>query len=62
MVAEDTVETDIHAMQERKAKMNAAILENETTGTKAGKNKKVQEEKEVSNILQTSMDRYLTQH
>lgn len=62
MVAEDTVETDIHAMQERKAKMNAAILENETTGKKAGKNKKVQEEKEVSNILQTAMDRYLTQH
>ena len=61
MVAEDTVETEIYVMQERKAKMNAAMLENETTGTKAGKNK-VQEEKEASNILQAAMDCYLTQH
>ena len=58
MVAEDTVETDIHSMQERKARMNAAILENDC---KKSKNKKV-EESEVSNIIQSAMDRYLTQH
>ena len=54
MVTKDTVDADIYDMQERKAKMNAAILEN-----KGGAAKKKQGDDEVKNMLQKTVDRYL---
>lgn len=55
MVAADTVDSDIYDMQQRKAKMNAAILE---TGD-GNKGLKKSEEEEVQKMLQKTVDRYL---
>jgi len=53
MVTRDTVDEDIYEMQQRKAKMNAAILD--TDGTKS----KEVENEEVKRMLQGAVDRYL---
>ena len=47
MVTKDTVDADIYEMQERKSKMNAAIME--TSSEKAEKNE----------MLKIAMNRYL---
>lgn len=54
MVTEGTVDADIYEMQQRKARMNAAILENSQE-----KAKKKTEEADVSNILQSAVNRFL---
>mmetsp|Transcript_23092 Transcript_23092/g.34674 ORF Transcript_23092/g.34674 Transcript_23092/m.34674 type:complete len:198 (-) Transcript_23092:18-611(-) len=64
MITEKTVDSDIYAMQERKAQMNAAILgegDGKTGGkpkSKAGVNK--EEKESISKIMQNAMDRYLS--
>ena len=63
MVTENTVDSDIYAMQERKATMNAAIL-NEEDGSGSGRPaSKAAEKKEdaraINSMLQSAMDRYL---
>jgi len=60
LVTEGTVDADIYAMQERKARMNAAIFENEGESTGKKKAKKKSEEKEaMASIVQTAVDRFL---
>lgn len=56
LVTEDTVDADIYEMQERKAKMNAAILD---SGAPRKSNKRGEEE-EVKRMLQKTVDRYLS--
>lgn len=53
MVSKDTVDEDIYAMQQRKAKMNAAILESSSSDW----NKEAAKEKAI--VLQTAVDRFL---
>ena len=63
LITEDTVDAHIYRMQERKAKMNAAILETGKDGestvatNKTGKkpNKQTESKKEVNDILQTAI-------
>lgn len=55
LVAEGTVDEDVYAMQERKAKMHSAIMTNETEWKKESKKAK-------DIIVKTAMNRYLTQH
>jgi SWI/SNF-related matrix-associated actin-dependent regulator 1 of chromatin subfamily A len=52
MVSKETVDEDIYAMQQRKAKMNAAIMENDSEW-----NKKARTERD--DVLQTAVDRFL---
>jgi SWI/SNF-related matrix-associated actin-dependent regulator of chromatin subfamily A containing DEAD/H box 1 len=54
MVTEGTVDADIYEMQQRKARMNAAILESSQE-----KAKKKTEEADVSNILLSAVNRFL---
>jgi SWI/SNF-related matrix-associated actin-dependent regulator 1 of chromatin subfamily A len=54
MVTEDTVDADIYKMQERKAEMNAAILETKTSGAK----QKKEESKEMNSMLKNAVTRY----
>ena len=54
MVTEDTVDADIYKMQERKAEMNAAILETKTSGAK----QKKEETKEMNSMLKNAVTRY----
>ena len=49
LVAKDTVDQDIFSMQERKAKMSAAIMESS----------KFEAKKERDNVLKNAMDRFL---
>lgn len=67
LVTEDTVDAHIYRMQERKAKMNAAILENGKDGESAsgnggdaakGPKKQAESKKEVSAILQTAISNF----
>ena len=46
MVAKDTVDSDIYDMQERKSKMNAAIMDSKT------------ERKEKRDVLNTAISRF----
>ena len=55
MVTKDTVDSDIYEMQERKAKVNAAILDR--AGSAAPTKK--QQDDEVKKVLQKTVDRYL---
>ena len=52
LVAKDTVDEDIYSMQERKAKMSAAIMESTSSSNFDSK-------KERENVLQTAVDRFL---
>ena len=54
MVTADTVDQDVYAMQERKAKMNSAIMDNEHQWKK--------DEKKIKDvIIETAMSRYQKQ-
>lgn len=66
-MTENTVDADIYKMQERKAKMNAAILENGSTSNgqkvEVSNGKKIstkEESKEISNMVQSAIDRLLS--
>lgn len=63
MIIGDTVDSDIYAMQERKAQMNAAIFENEADSNNAKSKSKATEKKEekeaITSFLQNAMDRYM---
>ena len=50
LVTEDTVDSQIYEMQERKAKMNAAIMESSNGSS---------DQKERKEILQSAVDRFL---
>lgn len=52
LVSKDTVDEDIYNMQQRKAKMNAAIMESDSEWNKIAK-------KEKDDMLKHVMDRYL---
>lgn len=52
MVTENTVDADIYQMQERKAQMNAAILQ-----TKSSAAKKKAEKDEMKSILDKAVER-----
>ncbi len=54
MVTENTVDADIYKMQQRKAKMNEAIMESKTV-----KDRK-REAEEVQAILKMAVSRYKT--
>ena len=54
MVTENTVDSDIYKMQERKAEMNAAILETK----KPNAAKKKENAKEINGILELAVSRY----
>lgn len=71
MVTADTVDASIYSMQERKAKMNAAILENndnenipkdnKNQRTKmSGKKSNKQDEIAMNTIVQDAMTQYLS--
>ena len=52
LVAKDTVDADIYEMQERKAKMNAAIMEsNDNSSSNSKKERKVMLEAVVNRFL-----------
>ena len=52
MVAKDTVDSDIYEMQERKAKMNAAIMESSSNANSMTSDRK--------EMLQASMNRFMS--
>jgi hypothetical protein len=52
LVSKDTVDEDIYNMQQRKAKMNAAIMESDSEWNKRAK-------KEKDDMLKQAMDRFL---
>ena len=54
MITEDTVDSDIYKMQERKAVMKAAILENKKSNTF----NKHQEHEEMNTILKIAVSRF----
>lgn len=54
MVTENTVDSDIYKMQERKAKMNAAILETKLSSSAAKK----KEKDEANGIIEMAISRY----
>lgn len=56
MVTENTVDADIYEMQQRKAKMNAAILESGASNDKTKQKK--EDEVFVSKILESAVNRY----
>jgi SWI/SNF-related matrix-associated actin-dependent regulator 1 of chromatin subfamily A len=69
MITEGSVDADIHAMQERKAEMTAAIFDNENNDKAGGagaadlkkpskKAASKQEDEDVSTILKATFDRY----
>jgi SWI/SNF-related matrix-associated actin-dependent regulator 1 of chromatin subfamily A len=51
LVANDTVDADIYKMQERKAKMNAAIMESSSSSKNS---------KEKKEILESAVNRYMS--
>jgi hypothetical protein len=55
MVTENTVDADIHEMQQRKGKMNAAILE---SGSANKANQKKEDEAAKMTIVQTAVNRF----
>lgn len=54
LIAKDTVDEDIYSMQERKAKMSAAIMESSASSSSGFDSKK-----ERDNVLQSAVDRFL---
>jgi len=58
MVTKDTVDDDIYEMQQRKTKMNAAILEQ--GGSIEAADEKKRDNEEIKNMLQHQLDRYLS--
>lgn len=56
MVTENTVDADIYDMQQRKAKMNAAILE---SGSENETAKQKEEEAAKQSIVQSAVDRFV---
>ena len=71
MVTKGTVDEDIYQMQERKAKMNAAILENsadsltadsgkKSSASKSYSTSKKNEKQEINTMVKNAMDRFLT--
>lgn len=57
MVTKDTVDEDIYKMQERKAKMNAAILESGSGST--DQETKQEEEAAKQSIIQSAVNRFV---
>lgn len=55
MITEDTVDADIYKMQQRKAKMNAAIMDSKTKTSD-----KKTDAKEIKAILDMAVSRYST--
>lgn len=55
MVSKDTVDEDIYRMQQRKAKMNAAIMDNDTSSS----DKKSSATNEQKQVLEIAVNRYL---
>lgn len=53
LIAKDTVDEDVYSMQDRKAKMSAAIME--SSSASSGFDSK----KERDNVLQSAVDRFL---
>lgn len=60
LITQDTVDADIFRMQERKAKMNAAILESGKDGESASAKgpSKTETKKETSLLLQTAISNF----
>lgn len=58
MVTADSVDSSIYSMQERKARMNAAILDSASNGNVKSSSKKDKEE--IGNIVRNAMDHYMT--
>ena len=65
MVTKNTVDSDIYEMQERKAKMNKAILEKNgeisRNGSRSKKNASIgkkKEEEEIASIIDKSLSRF----
>ena len=62
LVTKGTVDEDIYSIQERKAKMNAAIMENpggDESKKKKKKGKAGGDAEEISNIMQSAVNRFL---
>lgn len=59
MVTKDTVDADIYEMQQKKAKMNAAILESGSVPAKEKAKQKKEEEMAKQSIVQTAVDRFV---
>ena len=59
LVTQDTVDQDIYAMQQRKAEMNAAIMEN--AAATASLDNKWNQQKEKEAVIQTTVQRFLLQ-
>jgi len=57
MVTQGTVDEDIYSVQERKAKMNEAIMEEK--GGKKKKSSKSDESEEIARIMNAAVDRFL---
>jgi hypothetical protein len=58
MVTMHTVDDDIYKMQQRKTKMNAAILEK--GGSIESSEEKKRDNAEIKSMLQNQLDRYLS--
>lgn len=56
LVAKDTVDADIYEMQERKSKMNAAIMDNHTTSS----NDAAEAKKERKAMMQSVVEKFLS--
>lgn len=56
-VTQGTVDEDIYSVQERKAKMNEAIMEEK--GGKKKKSSKSDESEEIARIMNAAVDRFL---
>merc|ERR1712151_133922 len=59
LVVKDSVDSDIYDMQERKAKLNAAIMENSASSNNNSNWGAKQEKNEKELVLETAMDRFL---
>jgi hypothetical protein len=59
-VAKDTVDADIYEMQERKAKMNAAIMESDTKHSTNGNSSTVLGKQERKAMIQSVVEKFLS--
>ena len=59
MVTLETVDASIYAMQEKKAKMNAAILENNNSSSQK-KGKAKQDSAAIHSMVQDAMNQFLS--
>ena len=62
MITENTVDSDIHALQEQKAAMNAAIIGSGDLGQNDSKAQKKNEEEDISGLLQKQLRRFTVAH